>query len=265
MGIPIDDDRLYTIHFADDQAILAEDESDIDYMLRKLKEEYTKWGLTINIQKTEYLVVGETPERLQIEIGTINPTEVFKYLGVQISSKAGSNDEIHSRIGQARSATRQLHGLLWSNKITKENKRRMYKTITESIGLYGAELWEINQRNKSKIKAMEMNYWRRCCRLTRLDRVRNEDIRRQMEIDLDIIDTIEAKRLNWYGHLQRMPENRWPKKIEKWTPPTRRKRGRPRRSWREDVEDAMTARDLKTEDCFDRNRWRLGCEKRRQL
>lgn len=44
MGIPVGDERLYTLHFAYDQVILAKDESDLDYMLPTLAEEYTKWG-----------------------------------------------------------------------------------------------------------------------------------------------------------------------------------------------------------------------------
>ena len=71
---------------------------------------------------------------------------------------------------------------------------------------------------------MEMDYWRRCCRLTRLDRVRNVEIRQAMGIDLDIIETIEARRLNWFGHLKRMSDERWPRKVWEWTPPSRRKK-----------------------------------------
>jgi hypothetical protein len=38
---------------------------------------------------------------------------------------------------------------------------------------------------------------------------------------------VEEKQLVWYGHLQRMSEERWPKKIWEWTPLGRRRRGRP--------------------------------------
>jgi hypothetical protein len=48
----------------------------------------------------------------------------------------------------------------------------------------------------------------------------------------DIIDIIEKKRLQWYGHVKRMPEER-------------RKRGRPRKTWMEGVQAATTARNLK--------------------
>lgn len=40
------EDKKLALHFADDQVIFAEDESDLRYMLRKLHEEYNNW--TVN-------------------------------------------------------------------------------------------------------------------------------------------------------------------------------------------------------------------------
>jgi hypothetical protein len=53
---------------------------------------------------------------------------------------------------------------------------------------------------------------------------------------------MEARKLRWFGHVTRMPEERWPAIIHSWIPPGRRKRGRRRRSWRDGVTDAMKRR-----------------------
>jgi hypothetical protein len=55
MGIPIQNTYLYSLNFADDQVLLAQDHDDMEYTARKLKEEYKKWGLTINLEKTKYV------------------------------------------------------------------------------------------------------------------------------------------------------------------------------------------------------------------
>jgi len=60
----------------------------------------------------------------------------------------------------------------------------------------------------------------------------------------DNIDIIEKKRLQWYGHVKRMPEERIPKLIMEWIPLERRKRGRPRKTWMEGVQAAMKTRNL---------------------
>ena len=44
MGIPINDKFLYTLLFADDQVVVAMDEQDSNYMIRKLHEQYKIWG-----------------------------------------------------------------------------------------------------------------------------------------------------------------------------------------------------------------------------
>jgi len=58
MGIPLNNTTLDTLRFADDQVILAQDYEDLEYLTRKLVEEYTKWSLEVNVNKTEYVCIG---------------------------------------------------------------------------------------------------------------------------------------------------------------------------------------------------------------
>ena len=262
MGIEIGDSRLFTLHFADDQVILAEDDDDICYMLRKLDEEYEKWGLTINTDKTEYVVAGGERRDLHISKGVVKGVDSYKYLGIKITNCGTSEAEIKTRVNQGRVVTKQLNSVLWSSQIKNNTKIRIYKTIVESIATYGAEVWETTEQMKKKLLAMEMGYWRRCCKVTLRDRVRNDEIRERMGIGLSIIDTIESKRLRWYGHLRRMGDDRWPRRIFEWNPIQRRKRGRPRTRWKDGVEASMGQRDLEEDDWLDRRKWKLGCEKR---
>nr|CAI5851467.1 unnamed protein product [Callosobruchus analis] len=63
VGINVDEENLFTLHFADDQVILAEDKGNVYY---KLDEDYDRWGLTINTVKTEDLVIGNVQRNLHI-------------------------------------------------------------------------------------------------------------------------------------------------------------------------------------------------------
>jgi hypothetical protein len=60
----------------------------------------------------------------------------------------------------------------------------------------------------------------------------------------DIIDIIERKRLQRYGHVKRMPEGR-------------RKRRCPRKTWMKGVKAAMTTRNLEPDQWRNREDWRL--------
>ncbi len=59
MGIPLENTTLCTLQFADDQVVLAGDKEDLEYMVRKLKETYEKWGLVMDWNETKCCVLGK--------------------------------------------------------------------------------------------------------------------------------------------------------------------------------------------------------------
>jgi hypothetical protein len=69
-----------------------------------------------------------------------------------------------------------------------------------------------------------------------------------------LIGIIEKKRLQWYGHVKRMPGYRVPKLIMEWIPEERRKRGRPRKTCLEEVQAAMT-RNLEPDQWRNMEEW----------
>jgi len=85
MGIPVQNTYVYSFSFADDHVLSAKDHDDMEYMARKLKEEYEKWGLTINLEKTKYVCMGEGKETLKFDGGEeIKPCIECTYLGTRI-------------------------------------------------------------------------------------------------------------------------------------------------------------------------------------
>ncbi|KAJ4434730.1 hypothetical protein ANN_23298 [Periplaneta americana] len=67
-----------------------------------------------------------------------------------------------------------------------------------------------------------MDYWRPSCQISRMGHIRDQDVRNIMQVSGDILQSVETKRLIWYGHLQRMSADRWPNKVFNWTPPEKR-------------------------------------------
>ena len=112
-----------------------------------------------------------------------------------------------------------------------------------------------------------MDVLRRLARKSRMERIKNEHIKEIMGVKgkPDIIDIIEKKRLQWYGHVKRMPVEMIPKLIMEWVPLERRKRGRPRKTWMEGVQAAITTRNIETDQWRNREEWRLVSGRRRQL
>ena len=132
--------------------------------------------------------------------------------------------------------------------------------------MYGAEVWQIPNREINKILSTKMDVLRRPARKSRMERVKNEDIKEIMGVKgkPDIIDIIEQKRLQWYGHVKSI-QRRIPKLIMDWIPRERRKRGRPRKTCMEGVQAAMTTKNLGSKQWKNREEWRLVSGRRRQL
>ena len=95
--------------------------------------------------------------------------------------------------------------------------------------MYAAEVWQIPTREINNILSTEMDFLRRSARKSRTERIKNVNIKEIMGVkgESDIIDIIQSERLQWYGHVKRMPEERITKLIMEWIPRERRKRGRP--------------------------------------
>ena len=81
-----------------------------------------------------------------------------------------------------------------------------------------------------------MDVLRRSAKKSRMERTKNERIMEIMGVkgQPDITDIIEKKRLQWYGHVKRMPEDRIPKLIMEWIQVERRKNDvQEKRGWKE--------------------------------
>jgi hypothetical protein len=74
-----------------------------------------------------------------------------------------------------------------------------------------------------------MDYLRRSARVSRLEHISNEEIRKRMDVEGSAIERIQKRGLNWFGHALRTGDERWPQQMYKWKPPEKRKRGRPKK------------------------------------
>jgi hypothetical protein len=98
--------------------------------------------------------------------------------------------------------------------------------------LYGIETWTPRKRDWNRIQAAEMKYLRTIKGCTRLDQIRNEDIRNELGIS-PLSEKIIEYRNKWKAHLQIMEHTSIPLQVYKYQPSGKRDMARPRRRWRE--------------------------------
>jgi hypothetical protein len=132
-----------------------------------------------------------------------------------------------------------------------------YSALIKSSLLYGSETWRLTENNKRRVEATEMDVLRRSSRISRKERIRNVTIR-QIGLEETIIKEIEQNQLTRYGHVQRMAEERLPKRAIKWMPKQERVQGRPKKNWMEGIRKVMNERNLIEGQWEERKQWSLG-------
>ena len=55
----------------------------------------------------------------------------------------------------------------------------IYTTIVEPLLTYGCECWQFSEKEKKMIETVEMDFLRRSCKISRMQHIRNEEIRRK--------------------------------------------------------------------------------------
>jgi hypothetical protein len=69
---------------------------DVEYLTRKLIEQYKLWGLEINLDATHYMCIGQQQSDLLLEGGeSIKQCTEYKYLGMKINREATHNSQIN--------------------------------------------------------------------------------------------------------------------------------------------------------------------------
>ena len=224
-------------------------------------------GLSMNKVKTEVMVFGRGEEVLDIRLdGTTLPqAKEFKYLGVTVKSTGGIHDEITERINKYSRQFHLLYPIFKEKHIPTEVKRLIYTTVLIPTLTYGAETWTLTTTDMSRLVAAEMKPIRLILGKTIRDQIRNEELRRRLEV-ISLESRMEQAKLRWLGHVQRMEGGRIPKLAFNWTPNGRRLTGRPRKRWRDSIQEILTKyrigrlSRLEEEDIFqDRVEWRRRC------
>ena len=106
----------------------------------------------------------------------------------------------------------------------------IYNSVYLPTLTYGAESWTLTKNLELKLNMPEMKYLRKVVGKTRRDKVRNNTIREEVK-QIPIQEFIKKKELRWFGHLNRMDEDRIPRKVYETRTEGVKGRGRPRLEW----------------------------------
>ena len=143
--------------------------------------------------------------------------------------------------------------------LTEKTKMSIFNSIYCPTLMYGSESWTLDSGDKSRLQAAEMKFLRRTVGKTKRDKIRNTRIREQLKAE-SIEHKIERNQLRWFGHVNRMTNDRIAKRVFECKQQNKMPRGRPKKMWEERVKEILTKREVTFRDakkmCMDRDKWR---------
>ncbi len=69
--------------------------------------------------------------------------------------------------------------MLHNRAVGMNAKRRLYDWVVVPVALYGAETWKVRESERNWLDEFEMRCLRSMMWVTRMDRMRNEEVRRR--------------------------------------------------------------------------------------
>ena len=149
----------------------------------------------------------------------------------------------------------KLSRVITGKKMPRNLKVKLYMTVVRPVLLYGAEVWTIGKKEERMLEATEMRMLRRIRGVTLKDRMRSNDIRKELRIE-NIKDKVRETRMRWFGHVVRMDDKNTVKQTMLMAVPGKRPRGRPRKRWRENIKEDLRHFSVEPQDALDRIEWR---------
>ena len=210
---------ILEIQYADDISLATTDENVFKQTKANLPKVLTDRDLKVNVSKTEeYEIKRKGDEKWK----------QCKFLGTQLDTET----EIKRRKGLTISALRNLNKILKSAQISIKLKSRTFDAYASSIFLFNSEIWTITKGDEDIIDAFQ----RRLLRTYVLNvkwpkKVRSEDIYILTGVS-KWSKIIARKRLSWFGHLARLPDETPAKRAMNFAlKPYLRPIGAPKTTW----------------------------------
>ena len=257
--------KLDDLDLADDIALLSSTKQQMQDKMSKLNEEARRVGLKINIEKTKMMRINSrNQDQITIEGRDINEVEEFVYLGATVCKEGGGMKDLKNRLSKARGAFVRLKKTWRSNNISRRTKLKLFKTLVVPVLLYGSETWKMNKRENKEVDVFQNKCLRQILRIHWEDHTSNEKLLENADMK-PLSAEVRWRRWKMIGHILRQDRENHNNTAMTWAPEGKRKRGRPKTTWRRTVEKERREAGWNSWDearvtAADRKRWRESVE-----
>ena len=150
-GVKINGEKIKTIRYTDDTAVIATSEDELQRMMHKIQAKCDEYGMSLNTEKTKVMKImaneNDTVLAIKVKSVQVEQVEEYKYLGSLIEEDMRCIKEVRTRIGMAKTAFWNYKELL-KRDVMLQLRQRMLDCSTRQVSSF---IWVRNmdfyQRN----------------------------------------------------------------------------------------------------------------------
>ncbi|XP_046145802.1 uncharacterized protein LOC123989168 [Osmia bicornis bicornis] len=153
-GVRLGGEKIYTLAYADDVAVMAEDEDGMKGLMARLERYIEGKKLEVNVGKTKMMRCikgGGRRGRMTWwwKGNKIEEVKKFKYLGYVVTANGKQEEQVEERMRKGAVAMRQVWGI-GKRKFAKDWGRRiwLFDRLVWTVMSYGVEIWGWKEREK---------------------------------------------------------------------------------------------------------------------
>ena len=186
--------------------------------------------------------------------------DCFKYLGLQVAADGGCESYVVHIMNEGYKAWEAPKSVLSNRGLWIKARKCLYEGVIIRTALYGAEAWGMRSAERRKVNVLDMKCLRSLIGVSRMDRVRNEEVCRRAGVEMELASRADQRVLRWFGDVERMDYYRMTRRVLMAEVSGGRVRGRPRLGWMDGANVALGNKGMTVEaarQCAkDRKEWR---------
>ena len=236
---------LLWLGFADDLAILCKNQRDLQRALEILYDLFRQFGLLMSLIKTETMIMtdqyDEDVEKYPTTICTLDDKQLknvktFKYLGQKFSFNEyyTSEAELTTRKMSSISSFTKDELMFKNHEIRVQDRKKLYDSLNRTKLTYACQTWSTTENSLNKICSTYTSNLRNLVKggTLRKNTPLNPDLpddHEEQKFDMawkmtnekvyeiteatDCKEFIKKQQLKWFGHICRLPNNSFTKRL----------------------------------------------------